>query len=286
MKKVVLVLLVFTALSCSSSDSGNVIPTLPDALSIDGVTVGIQNKGLTYCYDNYFEFVVSSTNPQRTVTITFDKYGNFISANIYKFDQYSENYPYFSSHYFDFEMTPINLSEGKCVIDFSGTVYENKYDINSAPITISGHFTLQSPLPAPGGEFLYHKTLYANVDGKDWFSPNKITRSNDSGYYNCYYVCDDEYRLVFNVNGAITPTGLINFTASTIHDCIKVEKFNIATLSYEPWDTQGSFIFTERYEPFQGGYYVDGSFSLTARNPLNPAEVVHFNDGVFKALDL
>jgi hypothetical protein len=51
-------------------------------------------------------------------------------------------------------------------------------------------------------------------------------------------------------------------------------------------NTQGSFTFTNRYQPFQGGCFVDGSFSLTAWNPLNPAEVVHFNNGVFKGLDI
>ncbi len=288
MKKVILLLIVFTALSCSSSDSGDdVIPTLPNALVINGVPVEIQESNHTYYYENYFELYIRELNLERTVIITFDKYGNFISAGIDKDFQYSENYPYFSSNYFDFEMMPINIAAGKCVIDFSGTVYENKYDMNSTPTTISGHFSLQSTMLEQGASgFLYDKGLFANVDGKNWFSANMIGRTYDSGYYNCYYVSDDEFRLVFNVNGDVTPNGQHNFTASTIHDCIKVEKFNTTTLTYEPWDTQGSMTITGRIQPFDGGYYIDGSFSLTARNPANPGEIVHFNNGVFNGLDI
>lgn len=289
MKKVTLLLMiVYTALSCSSCNSGeDAIPILPNTLVIDGIPVEIQERNQAFYYENYFELYIRELNLERTIIITFDKYGNFISAGIDKDFEYSENYPYFSSNYFDFEMTPINIAAGKCVIDFSGTVYENKYDMNSTPITLSGHFSLQSAVLQQGAEgFLYNQGLFANVDGRKWFSPYKIGGNYDSGYYNFFYVSDDEFRLVFNVNGDVTPTGQHNFTASTIHDCIKVEKFNTTTLTYELWDTEGSMNITDLIEPIEDVHYISGSFSLTARNPNNPAEIVHFKNGVFNSLDI
>mgnify|MGYP003576166131 CR=1 FL=1 len=289
MKKVALLLMiVYTAISCSSSDSvEDVIPVLPNSLIINGIPVELPERIYAYYYEHYFELYIRELNLERTVIITFDKYGNFISAGLDKDFQYSESYPYFSSNYFDFEMTPINMAAGECIIDFSGTVYENKYDMTSTSITISGHITLQSMNQEQGGGgFIYNMGLLANVDGENWFSKNKVGRTYDSGYYNCYYVSDDEYRLVFNVNGDITPNGQHNFTANTIHDCIKVEKFNTATLTYEPWDTEGSMNITGRLQPYDGGYFIDGSFNLIARNPYNSAEIVHFNNGVFKALPI
>jgi hypothetical protein len=287
MKKTILLLLIaFTAVSCTSSDSSEPVPITPDALSIDGVPVEILARTSDLVYGNYYELEVATANPSRSVIIRFDRYGHFVLANVNNAGQMhsSENYPYFRSHYFDFSMTPVNNDQ--FAVDFSGTVYADSLDMNSVPTTISGHFTLNYMPYVSQGDWFDYRGIYAQVDGQDWYSPMGDAHPDDGTYFNSYIYGADAYRLVFNASGAETPNGHYDFTASSIHNCIKVEKFNTATMSYETWLTQGAFDITDRSEPFQDEWYLKGTFALTATNPANPSETVHFGNGVFDALNL
>lgn len=286
MKKIILLFIGFAVLSCTSSDNDDNTP-LPDAFTIDGVSAVEVQKSISLVDNNYYVVSISDlSDPTRLLHLSFSKYGNLISAGTSTNSIEYENYPYFSSNYFSFEMSEAD-SEGNFTVDFSGKVYQNKTDMNSAFKTISGHIKFQTIVEYPEEYWTTKMGVYADVDGKDWFS--RFTNSShayDSGYWTSYFISDDNFRLVFNMSGSSTVNGVYNFTPASEHDWIRVEKFNTATLSYEPWNTQGTFTITGRHQPFQGEYYMDGTFSLTATNPLNPAEVVHFNNGVMDALDL
>ncbi len=284
MNKAILLLVAFTAFSCSSSDNGSE-PILPDAMTINGVPIEIISQSSTYYYNNYFE-VRMVTSSHLDINILFDKYGNFIRAETNQTSEFFASYPYFSSNYFNFELKSINIAKGKCVIDFSGPIYEDRYDMNSNSATLSGHLNLKVWFTQPGSDFNQNSGIFAQVDGKNWFSPTPVTYSADDYFKNSYSVCDDEYRLVFNTSGTNTPIGQYDFTEATLHNCVKVEKFDTTTLSYKLWKTQGNMKITNKTQPYQYGYYMYGTFSLTASNPENSAETVHFKNGIFNTLKM
>jgi hypothetical protein len=197
-----------------------------------------------------------------------------------------QNYAYYNSHYFDFQLSPIDPQTGDCTIDFSGTVYQDRYDLNSDAKTISGHISITAPTPATSLNWIPNKGMYADVDGGDWFADEPLYQifESDSDFTNVYFVSDDHYRLVFNLSGTQTVNGTYDFTPATVHNCIKVEKFNTTTRQYELLATTGTMQVTNKVEAFQGIFYLSGNFSLTAANPDNPAEPIHFNGGIFNGL--
>lgn len=293
MKKIVLLICLLGMFSCSS-DSDNVIPqpvvTPPtqDFLIIDGQAVNISGVSDYYVNDNHYQVQVG--NDAYFVHIYFSKYGNLMSINVASGSGWGTinwgNFAYYNAHYFDFEMSPIDPNTGNCTIDFSGTLYRDKYDLNSDTKTINGHISITAPTPSTSLGWSPNKGIHANADGDHWFTDEPLHQTFESGtdFTDVYFVSDDQYRLVFNLSGTQTVNGTYAFAPATAHHCIKVEKFNTQTLQYESWSTTGTMQVTDKLEAFQGVFYLNGNFSLTAANPNDPGETVHFSNGVFNGL--
>jgi hypothetical protein len=294
MKKIVAFIFFAVMLSCSSSDDdvtpvSVLTPTLQqDFLVIDQDTVAVQGTNYFFWNDNYYQVEINAA--PHTIDLKFDKYGNLMSMYASVMGEgpdalHWENYAYYSSNYFNFEVGQIAPQDHACTINFSGNLYRDRFDLNSDAKTIDGRLSLSVPMLYNSPDWIANKGLHANVNGTDWFSDEPLfqTFENNTDFTNVYFVSDDQYRLVFNLSGTQTVNGVYDFAPTTLHNCIKAEKFNISTLQYEPLPTTGTMQITDKMQAFEGIFYLTGTFSLTATDS-ETAQTIHFGSGIFNGL--
>lgn len=299
MRKVSLLLvLIFFSIGCTNDDD-QLLPVVDNTAVLpgDGQYFHLKVNGYDLPFDLINPYGVNTVNLSRngsefqlrmkmetvnTLNVNFDGNGKIISAR-YRPDWISGvlfnyvNYPNFPGHYFNLEVISNDTINNRIKVAFSGKLYLDETNMNSETFDIDAcEFDLAYPDQNSGisptmfsGAFL--DNCSAKFNGNLWYA----TREKFGAF-----TTTDPYKLEIKIVANTSP-GSYNFTPSSTTNRIQFSKFNIQTLTYDYYDTTGSVVYT--FKEFHGGtnYTYKGSFSFTAVNPTNPADVIQVTDGEY-----
>lgn len=299
MKNSILILIIgFFIASCTSSnnDSTNNNSITQDRfnLEIDGVNLGLPtSQDVNYLISVFkkgdiiqlgvYNGDFNNTDSALSLSLNFSKNGKFISGTLF-FNSHNyynpryNNFIDFTSNFFNCTLLELDEVNKRVKINFNGKLYENKNSINSDSRQLSGQLNLpytdngsqSDPLVVNGIE----QYCRANINSVPWFAR----------FENSYSAFTDEgaYKIETHFVNSPTP-GNYNFTTSTTDNYVKFSKYNPITMTYDYYNITGQVGYT--YREYHGSTYYSfiGTFSFTATNPNNPADIIQVTNGVFRS---
>lgn len=299
MKSRLLILIIgFFIASCTSSnnDSANNNSLSQDRfnLVIDGVNLGLPtSQDVNYVISVYKKGDViqlgvyngdfNNTDSALTLSLNFSKYGKFISGTLFfnSFNYYNpryNNFIDFTSNFFNCTLLELDEVNKRVKINFDGKLYENKNSLTSDSRHLSGQLNLpytdngnqSDPLVVNGIE----QYCRVNINSAPWFAR----------FENSYSAFTDEgaYKIETHFVNSPTP-GNYNFNSSSTDNYVKFSKYNPITMTYDYYNITGQVGYT--YREYHGSTYYSfiGTFSFTATNPNNPADIIQVTNGVFRS---
>ncbi|WP_281637092.1 DUF6252 family protein [Flavobacterium marginilacus] len=284
--------ILFTVLitSCSSGDDSNDNNNQSTGGSFDLVYNNETKKVSSWeakKIDDYIQ-VEGVTSDGIGVNFVFNVYGNLyegftdgisVTSSVVK----HEVSDVFTSNTFTFTLEELNTANKTVKVKFSGKLYEHGYDYEANYITdptkfipVSGAFTvsykdLTADIPGLG--------TFAKLDGKDWHGMSLDSSTELIGFDKITTLNvenDGEYSLGIVFPKADVKTGTFPFTSNASYNRISFMKFDLATHEYVVYNVSGTITYTTVND-----VYVEGTFSLTATNPVNNSKIVITN-GKFK----
>lgn len=300
MRKIILVLLGFLAVGCSSSDENqNENPALinPNKLTVDGVELPIADPTMgytgysAYVYRNGDLFTVvygnvgnlNQTDSMFNMTLVFTREGKFISGYMnfhsdHLYNQGYNNFRNFPSNYFQAISMEINETTKRIKLNYLGKLYENPLSLSSESRNIQGIIDL--PYTDNGNEtppLVYsgiEQYCRANLNSVPWKAWSEHTMSS--------FMSHDAYKIETHFANSPTP-GSFAFNSASTDNYVRLSKFNTVTLTFDYYNVSGQVAYS--YREFHGAtrYSFIGTFSFTAVNPNNPADVIQVTDGVFRS---
>lgn len=223
------------------------------------------------------KFYLTASFQGKTLNVAFSASEKFISMGIATGGSFSgneqywvdyKNYPHFTSHYIDTEIHH-DVANQKVSANFSGLLHSVANDLQSESMFVELEIKEQ-PYEINTSPILTDEVT-AKVNGVTW---DGVTRVNNA------YISDDPYKLALEVSDITY--GNYSFSPGSTGNRMVLYKFNTETLTYDAFETTGTFSLQQRYMPSPTSYMHVGTFSLTAVNPANPAEVVQVTDGNFR----
>jgi len=277
MKKIKLLSFLFLTIlitSCSSdSDSGDSTPS--SSFVVNGSNVSITSATAVRA-ENTLQ-IIAYASDGTSMDLTFDKFGNLGAIRYFDADFNSkQNFQHFKENYFTFNLISINESQKKVKVSFSGNLYEEEDDLNSASITVSGSFDLpyieQTPLVSGLG-------LSCKIAGTDWYN----VEFWDNGWWSVdrKFISDDEYMIIMKFTDEAIQPGNYNFTTSS-ENGLQLAKYDTETNTYIEYNAVGSLTISSNSEFSPLISIVEGTFSFTATNPYNPSDQIQVTNGSFK----
>ena len=277
MKKIKFLSFLFLSIfitSCSSdSDSGD--SSTSNSLTVNGSTVSITSATALRVENSLA--IVAYASDGSSMDLSFDKYGNLGEVRYFDADFNSkETFQHFKSNYFTFNLISINESQKKVKVSFSGNLYEEKNDLNSASISVNGSFDLpyieQSPIVSGLG-------LTCKIAGTNWYN----TEFWDNGWWSVdrKFISDDEYMIIMKFSDEAIQPGNYSFSTSS-DNRIQLAKYDTETNTYIEYNTVGSLTISSNSEFSPLISIVEGTFSFTATNPSNPSDQIQVTNGSFK----
>ncbi len=233
--------------------------------------------------DDFME-VTGQTSDGIGIDFKFNVYGNlyqgFLTGTSVLTNEVSE---VFTSNTFTFTLEELNKTTKTVKVKFSGKLYEDgqdyeeNYTTNPSKFTlISGSFTVSYSDLTPKIAGL---GTYAKLDGKDWhgMSLDSFTELIGSDKITTLNVENDgEYSFGIVFPKGDLKTGTFTFTSNAFTNRISFKKFDLTTHEFIVYSVSGSLIYTAVNDT-----YVEGTFNLTATNPVDNSKVLITN-GKFK----
>jgi hypothetical protein len=294
-----LLFLLFLCVGCSDDNgpSGPIYVISPPAVTqTDGQYFRLKANGedfpfdLTTPYDiNQVQIVRTQTefflnvtmNAENVLRVIFDVNGKIISADytpsgISGVGITYRNYPNFPGNYFNLQVLSNDTAKHRLKVAFSGNLYLSRNNLASETFEIDNcEFDLEYPEQSGVVSTMYTSGFLDNCSAKfngvDWYA-------TDETYGD--FTTNDPYKIEIKLSSNTSP-GSFDFTPSSTTNCIRLAKFNTLTLTYDYYDTTGSVAYT--YKEFHGATYYTyvGTYSFTAVNPANPADVIQVTDGKY-----
>ncbi|PKB16949.1 hypothetical protein [Flavobacterium sp. 5] len=189
----------------------------------------------------------------------------------------------FTSNTFTFTLEDLNTINKTVKVKFSGKLYEDGYDYDanystdpSKFIPVSGSFNVPYDNLVPNIPGL---GTFAKFDGKDWhgMSLDSSTELIDFDKITTLNVENDgEYSLGIVFPKADVKTGTYVFTSNEFYNRVSFMKFDLETHEFINYNVSGTITYSEVNDS-----YLEGTFSLTATNPVNESKIV-ITSGKFK----
>jgi hypothetical protein len=217
-------------------------------------------------YNNYYEMV-------------FDKQGNLFSFIRWGYGLGNAyfNYKNFPAHYFHLNITSIDEINKNIKGNFSGKIFKNELSLSSESNELSGEFLMNYQ----GDETVYtgievhgvRQHCEAKFNGIPWAA----NFENNSAF-----TAQDPYKIILHFDVNAQP-GSYNITPASSDNYISFSKFNVETLVYDQYNVTG--VLSHSYREYHGfdQYSYVGTFSFTAVNPNNPADVIQVSEGSFSS---
>lgn len=301
MRKIIyLLVLSILIFSCSSDDdsAGN----LPEStanfrMKVDGTDVPLV-EGINFAqivkYGNgelmllsvRFGATISNSLGVNSLGIYFDKHGIFHSAALNSQSDGDgglslnyKNYFNFPSNYFNFNLISIDETAKKIKGNFSGKLYLNEFNLDSESKDFEIDFDMEyeESTGTSGPQIVvYGVEQYCNtkLNGIDW----KAFRESPYGTFTSY----DPYKIEIQFPQVATANSF-NLSPGNAGNYLKFSKFNTVTRVYDYYDLSGSVAFSYREFHGSSNYSFIGTYSFTAVNPNNPADIIQVTDGNFRS---
>lgn len=277
MKKIKLLSFLFLSIlitSCSSDgDSGDSTPI--SSFTLNGTNVAL-TSATALRVENTLAIVAHASDGS-SMDLSFDKFGNLGEIRYFDAEFNSkENFQHFKANYFTFNLISINETQKKVQVSFSGNLYEERDDLNSASITVSGSFDLpyteQTPIVSDLG-------LTCKIAGTDWYN----VEIWDNGWWSVdrKFISDDEYMIIMKFTDESIQPGNYNFTTSS-ENGIQLAKYDTETNTYTEYNAVGTLTISSNSEFSPLINLVEGTFSFTATNPSDPTDQIQVTNGSFK----
>lgn len=269
-KLVYLLVLVISAISCSSDgDGGSSVQT---ALTVNGNSVTLSN---VFAQKSERTMSIYATgNDDSSIEIIFNQFGDLESVNYDDADFNSYyNYQYYKSNYFTFNIVSLDEANNRVKVSYSGTLYSDETNLNSESINVSGSFDTEYVNQTPS---IAGIGLSCKINGQNWYE----TDFWDNGIFNVdrKYISDDENMIVMNLTEEEIATGTYSFTNNS-QNKIGFAKFNTTTKEYDYYQTTGTLTITSNTVVSSFVRIVEGTFSFTATNG---SSTIQITNGVFK----
>lgn len=272
-----------TLASCSSSDDGGGGGGADSfSYTYDGNNVNITQIEARKSENSLVVSGVADNG--EAIEFTFNKFGNLGTASSFSVSDFafpdSQNYMNFSSHYFTFNLVSIDETAKRVKVTFSGDLYEDGYDLDSETHTVSGEFEVTYDVVTPTVAGLEH---YCKIGGNDWYSTNSaMTNGITMDYFILDESNDTANSIYLSFDSFNNDPGTYNFTNSTNTTYAKLVKFDPTTENFKLYNCAGTLTVTNKTSAGFIGYYIEGTYSFTATNPTNAADVVQVTNGRFK----
>lgn len=221
------------------------------------------------------------------LTIKFDSSGKLISASQRSTGQIGvwnyNNYRYFPSNYFDVNLISLDETTHRIKAKISGKVYLDKLNMNSEAMQLD--IDIDCPYYA---EDTFNPTyLITSSDTRSFSVPqycnakfNNLPWIARQEYTNGTFSSVDPYQVEVHFDLNSTP-GSFAFNPSSTDNYIRFSKFNTTTMAFDYYNVTGTTGYTVREDHGFSTYMFLGTFSFTAVNPNNPADVITVTDGNF-----
>lgn len=269
-------LLVSSIISCSS-DGGSSSAADSFNLVYNGTNINITEMVAQKSENSLV--VYGTADNGMGVQIEFNKFGNLGRISVFNLTDETfvdkDNYEYFKSNYFNFDLTSINESSERVKGNFSGTVYEDETDMTTSTAEISGNFDLKYIVQTP---VISGIETYCKIGGSDWYG----TDLWDNGWWSIdrKVISDDNKILAFEFEDEMIETGTYNFTPSSVNK-VYLGVFNTTTKTYDYYNCSGTLNITGNTDTTIGSL-IEGTFSFTATNPSNTSQQIQVTNGKFK----
>lgn len=274
--KVICFLWLAVAVSSCSSDSGGSSSSTSTSVTFDGTSQTIANTQALKSENTMTISVVTSDDSY--LDIEFNKFGDLKEVSYEPHDAFETytSYQYYKSNYFTFNLVSVNESTHKVKVTFSGKLYADKNDLTSAFKTVSGTIdaSYMDVTPTVAG-----LDLSCKIAGNDWnateFWDNGISEVDRK------FISDDQNQIIMAFSEENIAVGTYTFTTASDRR-IQLAKYDTATQQYKIYNaTAGNLAITSNN---MVGFFriVQGTFSFTATNPTNPADVIQVTNGSFK----
>ena len=303
MKKVILIFF-FTVfiVGCSSDDSANPVNNIPDSnyffkLSIDGVENDLlypevfddATDGKVY-FDGKTVLIsmaandLNVTDARYQMVFNFNPDGQLLNGHLQFFSYILGNPVYdtfteYSSYFCQADNFVIDKVNKIVTIKYTVRLYTNNTNINSYYREIKADIKVPylEETPSTGFDLSYggvEQYCKANINGLAWTA--RYERINS--------VFTNEGPIKIEINFANSPTpGSFTFDSSSTANYMRFAKFNTSTMTYDYYNVSGQVGYT--YREFHGGtnYSFIGTYTFTAVNPLNPADIIQVTNGTFRS---
>ena len=277
----------FLTFSCSS-DSSSDGPSQTGStftLNYNGTNIPINQITATKSENKLYVYGVAVDG--QAFGIFFNKFGDLGWADSYSVESFDfidqKSHYNFGSNFFNFQMVSLDEVNKRVKVNYSGRVYTDENDILSEYSEVSGTFDVVyidvvPQIPGMG--------VSAKIAGSDWYE-TQIGYMNQFGsdYAENHHINDSAYKLVIVLNPSAISEGSFTFNSASDVNRVQLAKFNPDTMEYTFYNTVGNFNMTDISDV--GNFDVHtGSFSFTATNPTNSADVIQVTDGYFKTVHL
>ncbi|MBL7885432.1 MAG: hypothetical protein JNJ52_01680 [Flavobacterium sp.] len=190
------------------------------------------------------------------------------------------NYRNFPSNYFNIQILSIDQTAKKIKLKFNGNLYVSTTDIYSEDIYLDADINIpyeeieNTSTNYIVDHYLVEQYCSAKLNNIPWIARHEHSNSS--------FTSEDPYKIEINFASSSVP-GSYPFTTSSTSNYLKFSKFNTTTLTYDYYNVTG--VVAHSYREFHGAarYSFIGTFSFTATNPNNPADVITVTDGVFRS---
>lgn len=299
MKKSILIFIIGIFIS-SCTSSNNELPNNdsnnPDRSSIiiDGVDFGLpssQNQNYRVVVSKKADIIslsvtngdLNNTDSMLNMGLNFTKNGKFLSGTLF-FNSYNFfnpryfNFIDFPSNFFNCTLLQLDEVNNRIKLNFDGKLYQNKNLITSDSRQISGQLNLPYTNNGTQADPLVYNGIEqyctANINSSSWFAR----------FENSYSAFTDEgpYKIETHFVNSPTP-GNYNFNTSSTSNYLRFSKYNPITMAYDYYNVNGQVGYTYREYHGYTNYSFIGTFSFTATNPNNPADIIQVTNGVFRS---
>ena len=269
------------SISCSSDgDGGGVDQNEYFNYTTEGNDINI-TTWQAYRTEDAFE-VLGQASDGTSMYFDFDVHGNLARASSTpadtSLDPWMSSYQNFPSHFFNFYIVGIDESSQMIKVNYSGKLYEDEYDINSAFSTVSGSFNVHYDVLTPNIADIH---FTAKIGGQNWYSVTSTTSIYGWNDMHLQYTSGDAYMIDLNIDPENVAEGNFNFTTSSTVNRVILSKYNVSTDEYDEYASSGNLTITDIQDLGFGYKLLIGTFTINATSGSGSVQVTN---GSFKTV--
>lgn len=298
MKKIIFLITLCFAFSCSKDDDSNkgeISATSQDKeyaiVKINGFQGSeslVKSLWVTKTKDVFnFYSTFGTGNEWHEINLDFTADNELLSAfketHSRKMESEYKNYKNYPSNYFEVKILSLDEINKKIKVKAKGRLYSSDTDLNSdfIDLEVELYMSYTEKTYSNSNYILpndYHVEEYFNAK----FNSVLWTARQNKYYYGYTTLTStDPYRIDIRFDKK-SAEGDYYFNSSSTDNYVKFYKFNVETLVFDQYDVEGTLSCS--YREYHGGYtysYI-GKLDLKAVNKSNPSDVVTVSDGIFR----